>query len=90
MLRRPIIDSPKKVVLITKEIVALYNFLMSITEDNYNYCPTNFVDQDGPNGLVSGEWRRDSGDIIGLVNIRRAGCNEGATDWQWDMVNRKY
>ena len=75
MLRRPIIALLKKVVLITKAIVALHNLLMSITEDNYNYCPTNFVDQDGPNGLVPGEWRRDSDDITGLVNIRRAGSN---------------
>ena len=57
-LRRPIIASPKKVVLITKTVVALHNFLISITEDNYNCCPANFVDQDGPNGLVTGEWRR--------------------------------
>ena len=56
VLRRPIIASPKKVVLITKAIVALHNFLISITEDNYNYCPTNFVDQDGPNFLVPGGW----------------------------------
>ena len=48
---------------------------MSIPEDNYKYCPTNFVDQDGSNYLVSGEWRRDSDDITGLVNIRRAGSN---------------
>ena len=48
---------------------------MSITERNYNYCPTNFVDQDGRNGLVQGEWRRDSDDITGPVNIRRAGSN---------------
>ena len=48
---------------------------MFITEDNYNYCPTNFVDQDGSNCLVSGEWRRDSDDITGLVNIRRACLN---------------
>ena len=75
VLRRPIIASPKKAVLITKAIVALHNFLMSITEDNFDYYPTNFVDQDGPNGLVPGEWRKDSNDITGIVNIRRAGSN---------------
>ena len=48
---------------------------MSITEGNHNYSPTKIVDQDGPNGLVQGEWRRDSDDITGLVNIRRAGSN---------------
>ena len=82
---------------------------MSITEDNYNYCPNSFVDQDGPDGLVPGEWRRHIDDITGLANIRRAGsnnhsrnacqirnrfkeyfCNEGAKDWQWDIVNRKH
>ena len=53
--RRPIIASPKKLVLIAKTVVVLHNFLMSVTEDNYNYCPAKFVDQDGPNGLVPGE-----------------------------------
>ena len=76
---------------------------------NYNYLPTNFVDQDRPNCFVPEEWRRDSDDIAGLVNITRAGSNnhprntcqirnefkeyfrnEGAVDWQWDMVNRKH
>ena len=37
VVRRPIIASPKKLFLITKAIVALHNFLMSIAEDNYNY-----------------------------------------------------
>ena len=32
-LGRPIIASPKKVVLIRKAIVALHNFLMSIIEE---------------------------------------------------------
>ena len=57
-----IIASPKKVVLITKAIVTLHKFLISITEDNYNYCPTNFAHQDGPNGLV-----RDKGEEIVLI-----------------------
>ena len=48
--RQPIIASPKKLVLPTKAIVALHNFLMFITEGSYNYCPTNFINQDGPNG----------------------------------------
>ena len=48
---------------------------MCVTEDNYNYCRTNFVDQDGPNGQVPGEWRRDNNDIKGLVNIGRASSN---------------
>ena len=44
MLRQSIIASLKK--------VARHNFLMPTIEDNYNYCPTNFVDQDGLSGLV--------------------------------------
>ena len=48
---------------------------MSSTEDDYNYCPAYFVDQDGPNELVPGECRNDSDDITGLVNIRTAGSN---------------
>ena len=62
-----IASPPKKVVLITKAVLALHDFLMSITEDNHNYCPTNFVDQDGPNGLVPGEWRRDGDDITEIL-----------------------
>ena len=67
VLRRPRIVSPKKVFLITKAIVALHNFLMSITEDNYNYCPTKFVDQGGPNVSVLGE---DKEKIMHSVGIR--------------------
>ena len=60
----------KKIVLIAKAIVI----------DNHNYCPANFIDQDGPNELVPGEWRKDSDDITGLVNIRRAGSNDHPRD----------
>ena len=49
---------------------------MSVTEDNYNYYPTKFVDQDGSNGLVPGEQRRDSDDISGLVSIRKTGSKD--------------
>ena len=51
---------------------------MSSTEDDY--CPANFIDQDGPNELVPGEWRKDSDDITGLVSIRRAGSNDHPRD----------
>ena len=40
---------------------------MSITEDNYNYCPTKFVDQGGPNVSVLGE---DKEKIMHSVGIR--------------------
>ena len=53
---------------------------MSITKDNYSYCPTNFVDQDRLNRLIPGEWRRDSYDKTGLVNIRRADSNNHFRD----------
>ena len=44
MLRRSIIAPSKKVVLITKAIVALQNFLISITEDNITTAlPTSSI-----------------------------------------------
>ena len=72
ILRRPIMASPKKLVLIKRAMVALQNSAMSIPKDNYNNCPTNFLGQDEPNGLFPGEWRRSNDDITGLVNIKRA------------------
>ena len=50
---------------------------MSITD---NYRSTNFADQDGPNGLVPGEQRRDSDDITDLEIIRRASSNNHSGD----------
>ena len=55
MPRRPAIASPKKVASITKIIVVLHDFFMSITGGKFNLCPINFVRQHRPNGSVPRE-----------------------------------
>ena len=69
VFHKPIIATVNKVKEITKAVVALHNFLM--TENNFNvnydYCRGTFVDQDVPNSLQLGEWRRDGKNVNGLV-----------------------
>ena len=46
---RPIIANTEKVILITKSVVALHNFLMkkhTSQSENYGYCPPSYVDQE--------------------------------------------
>ena len=77
ILRRPIISQVSKVVLITKAVVALHNFLMNIskTSDNYNYCPQNFADRESRDGIVLGEWRKDSENITGIQDLDHLSSN---------------
>ena len=76
VLHRPVIAKPNTVISITKSIVALHNFLMSLnTNDNYSYCPPGFVGQDNSSGIVEGEWRRKEGNILGLTDIEHLGSN---------------
>ena len=65
ILRRPIIAKVEKAILITKAIVSLHNFLMSLpaNNNNYNYCPSNYVDRESAAGTVPGEWRKYSDNI---------------------------
>ena len=79
---RPIIASIEKFVFITKAVVALHNFLMSLKKDNdnYNYCPNTFIDQDGHNGLIPGEWRGNINNIQGLEDILQFGSNNYSKD----------
>lgn len=108
VFRRPIIACKRKVVSITKAIVALHNFLMTHNEQsNSTYCPIDFVDRDNPEGLIPGHWRNDADMIQGLQelsgnssnNFSRDAAdvrnkfktyfnNEGAVEWQWDIVTR--
>lgn len=55
---KPILAGVNKVKHITKAVVVLHNFLMTEnhTNDNYDYCPAAFVDNDGPNGM----WKSDT------------------------------
>ena len=68
----------KTVVFITKAVVELHNFLMSENNNNLQYCPPNLTDQEGPNGYIPGEWRRENSS--GLEDIRRIGSNNYSTD----------
>ena len=107
VLRRPIIGQVDKVIKITKAIVSLHNFLMSLsTDDNYNYCPLSYADRNTGEGFIPGEWRRDADNITGVQELSHIGSNnyskqaalirdefksyfnnEGAVDWQWDIVS---
>ena len=56
VLHRPMIAKPTTVISITKAIVVLHNFLMSLnSNDNYGYCPPSFVDQDNSSGIIEDE-----------------------------------
>ena len=35
--------------------------------NNNSYCPSNYVDQDGPNGIQLGDWRKEAPSVNGLV-----------------------
>ncbi|XP_047140903.1 uncharacterized protein LOC124815975 [Hydra vulgaris] len=82
IFRRSFIASTKKVVLITKAVVALHNFLMSKRKEslNYDYCPNTYIDQDGQNELIPGEWRKEIGDVQGLQDISNSACNNHSKD----------
>ena len=60
VVHRPIIAKPITVASITKPIVVLHNFFMSLnSNDNYSYCPPGFIDQDNSSGIIEGEWRTE-------------------------------
>ncbi|CAB4030052.1 Hypothetical predicted protein [Paramuricea clavata] len=82
IFRKPIIANVEKVILVTKAVVALHNFLMTInsSRDNYKYCPRTFMDEDGPSGLRAGEWRKDRNAVLGLQPISRTGSNNYSRD----------
>ena len=75
-LHRPMIAKPTTLISITKAIVALHNFLMSLnSNENYSYCPPGFADQDNSSGIIEGEWRREKENILGLRDIEHLGSN---------------
>ena len=60
IFQRQMIAEPTTVTSITKGIVALLNFLMSLnSNDNYSYCSPAFVDQDNSSEIIADEWRRE-------------------------------
>lgn len=71
ILRKPIELGPEKVNKIVLAICALHNFLMMRNESRRRYCPADFVDREGENGIViEGRWRSEAAEpIIGLERI---------------------
>ncbi|XP_065657974.1 uncharacterized protein LOC136082495 [Hydra vulgaris] len=68
VFHKPIIANVENVIAITKAVVALHHFLMTENiNNNNNYCPSNYVDQDGPNRLQLGDWRKKAPTVNGLV-----------------------
>lgn len=65
-----------RVILITKAVVALHNFLMKLNEQisSYSYCPASYVDLENAVGTTPGEWRRHA-ISEGLVPIGHFGSN---------------
>lgn len=77
IFRRPIIGLVEKVVVVTKAVVALHNFLMplSSTESNYSYCPSGYADKETQDGFVPGEWRKDTQSLTGIQDLPHTGSN---------------
>ena len=59
IFRRQIIARESVVINITKATVALHNLLMKGRDfgPKNDYCPSNFVDRETPNGIQNGGWR---------------------------------
>ena len=75
IFHRPIIGTEKKVILITKAVVALHNFLMKLNKgtSSYGYCPASYVDLENAVGTTPGERRHAHAEV--LVPIGRTGSN---------------
>ena len=72
IFRRPRIGKVDTVIAITRAIVALHNFLMSLDEtDRCIYCPLNFVDRDQDIEI----WREEAQSCEGLIEIQSQGSN---------------
>ena len=78
IFQRPIITRVSTVKSVTKAITALHNFLMykyQVSDNENQYCPPNYVDSDGLQGVVPGQWRVEENQIMGLRDIDRLGSN---------------
>ena len=78
IFRKPIIVNTEKVILITRSVVALHNFVMKkcVSQiENYSYCPPSNVDQESPSGVVPGDWRKEEAVCDGLLSIEKFGSN---------------
>ena len=73
-----LLQMQKKVILITKSVVALHNFLMkkrASQDENYSYCPPFYVDQESRSGIDPGDWRKEETIWDGLQPIQKLGSN---------------
>ena len=81
---RPIIATTEKVKSITKAVVALHNYLTKKrtknNENNYNYCPTSYIDRDTRLGITLGAWRKEQANSAGLQQISQMGSNNYSRD----------
>lgn len=80
ILRGPIIADIATAELIVQATVALHNFLQCeeeyLPDNERKYCPTGYVDVEGPNGeVVMGQWRSDRNI---LQSVGRIGANNSA------------
>ena len=64
-------------VVITKAVVALHNFLISLstTENNYSYRSSGYADRATLEGFVPGEWRKDTKSLTGIQDLTHTGSN---------------
>ena len=77
IFRRPIIAAVEKVVAVTKAVVALHNYLLSVSnaEGAYQYCPRGYADGESRQGVIEGEWRAEAAHNGGLLDIPKFGSN---------------
>ena len=85
IFRRPISATPKKVILVTKAVVALHNYLMKRCTNaeknkNYSYCSPSYTDQETRSGMKLGVWRKEQENTGGLQQIQQTGSNNYSRD----------
>ena len=49
-------------------------------ENNYNYCPTSYIDRDTRLGITLGDWRKEQANSAGLQQISQTGSNNYSRD----------
>ena len=77
LFRRPIIGTVDNVILATKAIVALHNYLMA---DHKFYFPPSFGDLSIGGTVRPGDWRNDVSCQNGLRNLSKIGSNNYTND----------
>ena len=77
LFRRPIIGTVDNVILATKAIVALHNYLMA---DSKFYFPPSFGDLSIGKTVRPGDWRNDVSCQNSLRNLLKIGSNNYTND----------